>query len=67
MPRLKPATYWRLRYLQGESEKAMLHAAAAEGRFRAALEAAGVPATIEHRWRDEDTSVVPVNAEQGEA
>lgn len=67
MPRLKPATYWRLRYFQSESEKAMLHAAGAEARFRAALEAAGVPAHLEHRWRDEDTSVVPVGAEQGEA
>jgi hypothetical protein len=60
MPHLDSTTYWRLRYLQSEAEKALLQAATAEGRFRAALEAAGVPLDVEHQWRDVDTSVVPV-------
>lgn len=57
---LDPAAYWRLRYLQAESEKAMLAAAAAESRYRLALAAAGVPPEVEHQWHDGSTSLVPV-------
>lgn len=61
---LPPAVYWRLRFLQAESEKAMAEAAARELRFRSALLEAGVPAHVEHRWQDHDTSVVPLHAAQ---
>lgn len=59
---LDPAVYWRLRYLQAESEKAMLAAAAAESRYRMGLVAAGVPPEVEHQWHDATTALVPVTA-----
>lgn len=57
---MDPVTYWRLRYLQAESEKAMLAAALAEGRYRAALTAAGVSPEVEHQWHDATCALVPV-------
>jgi hypothetical protein len=63
---MDPATYWRLRYLQAESEKAMLAAALAEGRYRAALTAAGVSPEVEHQWHDATTSLVPVEPVGGD-
>lgn len=63
MVRLEPAVYWRLRYLQADGEKHSAAAALAEMTFRAALAAAGVPAT-EHRWDDAQTALVPVGAAQ---
>jgi hypothetical protein len=53
------ATYWRLRYLQSESEKALLQAAAAEQRYREALQAAGIDPAVPHRWDDDRTMLVP--------
>lgn len=63
---LDGATYWRLRYLQVESERAMEHAAQVEMRYRAALAAAGVSTDIEYRWSDADTSLHPVSQPQGD-
>jgi hypothetical protein len=53
------ATYWRLRFLQAESEKAALVAAQQEQRYRDALQAVGIDPQVPHQWDDERTTLIP--------
>lgn len=56
--RLDPAVFYRLRWMQAESEAAGLRADVASLRFREALMRAGADPDIAYAWRNADTTLV---------
>lgn len=57
---LDPATYWRLRFRQADSETAAARLEVARLRLELEASAAGVPPSGSYRWDDATCALVPV-------
>lgn len=58
--RLSPDVYWRLRYLQAESDAATAKAQMARLMLDAAAREAGLPTAGDFRWDDASHTLIPM-------